>query len=91
MVRGTRQTVTISSEPSGANVTVDGNDAGTTPTSIKLARHEAHAISIKKGWLPALPDEDNDYIIQRGLDFRGTCTDGDFPAVDFLCIFRSRV
>ncbi len=53
MVRGTKQTVTISSEPSGASVTVDGNEAGTTPTSIKLKRHDAHVISIKKaGYLP---------------------------------------
>jgi len=38
IVKGTTQAVPISSDPSGADVLVDGNLVGTTPTTVELKR-----------------------------------------------------
>jgi hypothetical protein len=48
IVKGTTQAVPISSDPSGADVLVDGNLVGTTPTTVELKRKTDHLITIQK-------------------------------------------
>jgi len=45
---GNQQLVGIASNPSGAQVTVDDQDRGTTPLSLKLERDKPHTIVVKK-------------------------------------------
>ena len=48
VVKGTTQDIPVSSEPSGADVLLDGNFVGTTPTSIKMRRKTDHLVTIQK-------------------------------------------
>ena len=48
LIRGTTQPVTITSEPAGANIVIDGYDCGQTPQKVALARKFSHAISVEK-------------------------------------------
>ena len=48
IIKGTTQQIPIASEPSGARVTVDGNPAGTTPTTVTLSRKQNHMITLEK-------------------------------------------
>ncbi len=43
---GSTQGLNISSNPVGANVTIDGVEFGETPLSVELPRKETHAISV---------------------------------------------
>lgn len=53
IVKGTTQGVPVSSDPSGADILVDGMLVGTTPTDIELKRKRDHLIVIeKKGYAP---------------------------------------
>jgi hypothetical protein len=47
-VRGYRQEVPISSNPPGAEVLVDGEYVGTTPTTSLLSRKSPHSVRIQK-------------------------------------------
>lgn len=42
IVHGTTQEVGFSSDPSGANVEVDGLDKGSTPVTVELSRKDTH-------------------------------------------------
>jgi uncharacterized protein YceK len=46
VIHGTRQDVGISSTPTGASVTIDSIQSGTTPVFAKLRRKENHVVSI---------------------------------------------
>jgi hypothetical protein len=46
IIHGTRQDVGISSTPTGASVTIDNLQAGTTPVFSKLRRKENHVVRI---------------------------------------------
>jgi PEGA domain len=46
IIHGTRQDVGISSAPTGASVTIDNLQSGTTPTFSKLRRKENHVVRI---------------------------------------------
>ena len=46
IVNGTTQSVSISSDPSGAEVQVDGNPVGVTPLSTELKRKHNHLVTI---------------------------------------------
>lgn len=46
LTRGRMQTVVVSSEPSGAVVSVDGVDRGTTPAVVSLRRKEPHTLEV---------------------------------------------
>jgi uncharacterized protein YceK len=46
VVHGTRQDVGISSTPTGASVTIDNLQSGTTPVFAKLRRRENHVVRI---------------------------------------------
>lgn len=48
IVKGTTQEVPVSSEPTGARVSVDGTAAGTTPTTVTLSRKANHMVTIEK-------------------------------------------
>ena len=48
IVKGTTQEVPVSSEPTGARVSVDGSAAGTTPTTVTLSRKSNHMVTIEK-------------------------------------------
>lgn len=48
IIKGTTQQIPIASEPSGARVTVDGNPAGTTPTTVTLSRKQNHMVTLEK-------------------------------------------
>jgi PEGA domain-containing protein len=53
MVKGTTQRVSISSDPPGAQVTIDNVSAGETPTTIALSCSSQHRVKIEKaGYLP---------------------------------------
>lgn len=47
VINGTDQTVTFTSEPSGATVVIDGMSRGRTPLSIKLKKNAYDTIMIK--------------------------------------------
>lgn len=48
ILRGTKQTVTITSQPTGAEVLVDGISRGVTPLTIKLKKNSYDTIMVKK-------------------------------------------
>lgn len=48
LTKGSTQTVPISSDPTGANVTVDGNFIGTTPVTFEMKRKNDHLVTIQK-------------------------------------------
>lgn len=48
VIKGTSQTVTINSEPSKADVYIDGNLMGKTPLVVKLKKKKHDSIMIKK-------------------------------------------
>lgn len=53
VMQGTRQNVGISSIPSGAAVTIDGQNIGKTPVSPKLTRKEKHLVRVElEGYQP---------------------------------------
>jgi hypothetical protein len=53
IMHGSRQQVAVSSTPSGAAVTVDGQQMGKTPLTADLSRKEKHLIKIDlQGYLP---------------------------------------
>jgi hypothetical protein len=53
IVKGSNQSIPIASDPSAADVLVDGNLVGQTPTSIQLKRKHDHLITIQKtGYRP---------------------------------------
>ena len=44
IMSGTKQAVTITSDPSGAEISIDGKSAGKTPLTVELRRKEDHVI-----------------------------------------------
>ena len=48
IVKGTTQVIPISSDPTGARVTIDSTPAGTTPTTVTLSRKQNHMVVIEK-------------------------------------------
>jgi len=48
IVKGTTQEIPVSSDPTGARVSVDGATAGTTPTTVTLSRKSNHMVTIEK-------------------------------------------
>ena len=53
IVKGTTQVIPVSSDPTGARVTVDNSPAGTTPTTVTLNRKQNHMVVIEKeGFAP---------------------------------------
>ena len=53
IVKGTTQVIPISSDPTGARVTIDSAPAGTTPTTVTLSRKQNHMVVIEKeGYAP---------------------------------------
>jgi hypothetical protein len=70
-VNGKTQEVSFSSNPAGAVVFVDGANVGTTPTTVKLTRHDPHSVRIEK---PG-------YI---AYELTTTSSDNDEAAKDYL-------
>jgi len=53
IMQGTKQNVGISSNPSGAKVTINGQTFGNTPLTVELSRKDNHIIKIElEGFLP---------------------------------------
>ena len=53
IVKGTTQVIPVSSDPTGARVTIDSAPAGTTPTTVTLSRKQNHMVVIEKeGYAP---------------------------------------
>lgn len=53
IVKGTTQVIPVSSDPTGARISVDGAPAGTTPATVTLSRKQNHMIVIEKeGFAP---------------------------------------
>lgn len=48
VVKGTTQSIPVNSDPTGAEVVVNNNVLGTTPTEIKLKRKRDHQVVIRK-------------------------------------------
>ncbi|MFC1589508.1 PEGA domain-containing protein [Pseudomonadota bacterium] len=48
VISGTTQSVTIDSNPQGAEVSIDGAYIGATPITLKLAKNKKDTVSIKK-------------------------------------------
>ncbi len=46
IMHGSSQEISISSQPTGATVTVDGQPAGTTPIAARLRRKDIHRVTI---------------------------------------------
>ncbi len=50
IISGTKQSVTITSDPSDVEVSIDGESAGRTPLTVELRRKEDHLIkAVKEG------------------------------------------
>ncbi len=47
IVRGSKQSVSVDSNPQGAAIIINGSQVGTTPMSIKLARKDNHQIFVE--------------------------------------------
>ena len=47
IMHGSKQDIAVSSTPSGATVSVDNQQMGTTPTTVNLTRKDRHVISIE--------------------------------------------
>jgi hypothetical protein len=47
-IRGTSQKIPVTSSPSGAKITVDGEEMGYAPLNLKLKRKKSHVIRIEK-------------------------------------------
>lgn len=53
IIHGSRQDVSISSNPSSAIVTINNQEVGRTPITISLSRKDSHAVKIElEGYLP---------------------------------------
>jgi len=53
IIHGSKQEVSISSNPSAATVTIDNQTLGKTPTTTKISRNENHLVTIRlDGYLP---------------------------------------
>jgi hypothetical protein len=53
IVKGTTQSIPVSSSPTGADVKLDGNKVGQTPVAVEAKRKNDHLITIEKeGYLP---------------------------------------
>jgi hypothetical protein len=53
VVNGKTQEVTVSSDPLGAAILVDGVNVGTTPAAVNLTRADSHQVRIEKpGYVP---------------------------------------
>lgn len=53
IMHGTRQDVSIASTPSGASVTINGQDRGKTPAAVELSRKDKHLLKVElPGYLP---------------------------------------
>jgi hypothetical protein len=53
IVKGTTQAIPVASSPSGADVRLDGNHIGQTPTSVEVKRKSDHLMTIEKaGYQP---------------------------------------
>lgn len=48
IIKGTSQTITITSEPEGATVLIDGQERGVTPLTVKLKKNKYSSIMVKK-------------------------------------------
>lgn len=48
IINGTSQKIQVSSEPSGAVVSVDGKDSHTTPVKLRLERRKDHTLLFAK-------------------------------------------
>ena len=48
IIKGTTQSIPVASDPPAADVVVDGNLAGQTPTSVNLQRKTDHLLTIRK-------------------------------------------
>jgi len=48
IIRGTSQRIPITSNPSGAKITVDGEEMGYAPLNLKLKRKKSHVIRVEK-------------------------------------------
>jgi hypothetical protein len=46
IMNGSRQNISVNSNPSGATVFVDGQQVGITPASLNLARKQSHVVRI---------------------------------------------
>lgn len=54
VVKGSSQTVPVSSDPPGADVVVNNMQVGVTPTQVALRRKEDHLVTVQKeGYVPA--------------------------------------
>lgn len=55
VTQGSNQEISISSEPSGASVTIDNQLHGVTPTSVQLPRSKPHSVFLQlEGYEPFL-------------------------------------
>lgn len=48
IIKGSSQVVTVTSEPSNADVLIDGNNMGKTPLSVNLKKNTYSSITVKK-------------------------------------------
>jgi hypothetical protein len=48
VIKGTDQAMTFTSEPSGAELLVDGYSQGKTPLTVKLKKNEYETVTVKK-------------------------------------------
>ena len=55
ITRGSKQEISISSEPPGASVTIDNQHYGVTPTAVQLPRSKPHSVFLQlEGYEPFL-------------------------------------
>lgn len=53
IMQGSQQPVAVSSTPAGAAISVDGQEMGTTPATLRLSRKDSHVLSLQlDGYMP---------------------------------------
>jgi hypothetical protein len=78
IMRGSEEKVSISTNPDGAKVIIDGNESGVTPLSVKLSRCIDHNIIFEKSGY-----KDSHFLLTRKWDNDlGVVAFGPFSVID---------
>lgn len=79
IIKGTNQSVTVNSDPDGADVMVDGMQMGTTPVTLVLKKNKYNTILVqKKGYKSQTLPLGKAYDVIAILNFFWDCSTTDF-------------
>ena len=65
LTRGSRQGIPFDSNPPGAEIYLDGELVGVTPTTVKLSRGRSHALLVRLG------NQEREIVVKSSVDTEG--------------------